>query len=294
MTGRKAGALGFTREVMGTALGTKIGGPGGEGKKVKWSPSGEEFSVAFERGVVVFGMDSQPKLRILPSPISKVHQIQYVTLPGDDANILAVSTEDGRIIFYSTNAPDKISDLATAGDAESTEPTSKESKENASADASDSDIDNPVVLGQLGGREMGMVGRVKDFIILNVDLPSDEQPANETGDKKRALVAVSAGSDGVIRIWNVDSERIKEGLRVVNSSAEPPSKRVKAAEPAQAVAAVASQRKAPQVGSLVGIYETGRRVTCLSAMAMDEGWSVPDEEEEEDDEEDGSDTSDEE
>ena len=49
----------------------------------------------------MFGMDSRPKLRISPSPISKVHQIQYITLH-DDIHALALSTEDGRIMFHST------------------------------------------------------------------------------------------------------------------------------------------------------------------------------------------------
>ncbi|RPB24890.1 WD40 repeat-like protein [Terfezia boudieri ATCC MYA-4762] len=248
MTGRKAGALAFTREVMGSTLGNKIGGSSGDGQKVRWSPVGEEFAVAFERGVVVFGMDSQPKLRILPSPISKVHQIHYITLPGDDAYVLAISTEDGRIIFYSTTAPRK---------------TKAEESENDGG----IDIDNPIVLGHVGGREMGMVGRVKDFVILEAD---------------KALFPVSAGSDGTIRIWAVDIEQIKERLTAVGSSAEPPSKKAKKPESDQPAASAA--RKIPQLGNLVGIYETGKRVTCLSGMVMEEGWNINEADESDEDE----------
>ncbi|KAF8449869.1 WD40-repeat-containing domain protein [Terfezia claveryi] len=279
MTGRKAGALGFTREVMGSTLGNKIGGLSGEGQKVRWSPVGEEFAVAFERGVVVFGMDSQPRLRILPSPISKVHQIQYVTLPGDDAYVLAISTEDGRILFYSTTAPRKTKAEESENDApgKTKKPNPREEKEDADGNESEkggNDIDNAIVLGHVGGREMGMVGRVKDFVILEADVPCDAvEVAQEFGTKnrKKALFSVSAGSDGTIRIWTLDIEQIKERLTAVGSSAEPPSKKAKKAELDQPAASPA--RKIPQVGNLVGIYETGKRVTCLSGMVMEEGWN---------------------
>lgn len=289
MTGRKAGALAFTREVMGSTLGNKIGGSSGDGQKVRWSPVGEEFAVAFERGVVVFGMDSQPKLRILPSPISKVHQIHYITLPGDDAYVLAISTEDGRIIFYSTTAPRKTKAEESENDVpgKTKKPDSKE-KEDADGNESEKggiDIDNPIVLGHVGGREMGMVGRVKDFVILEADVPCDaDEVAQEFGPKKRkkALFPVSAGSDGTIRIWAVDIEQIKERLTAVGSSAEPPSKKAKKPESDQPAASAA--RKIPQLGNLVGIYETGKRVTCLSGMVMEEGWNINEADESDEDE----------
>lgn len=282
MTGRKAGALGFTREVMGLTLGNKIGGSSGEGQKVRWSPDGEEFAVAFERGVVVFGMDSQPKLRILPSPITKVHQIHYVTLPGDDAYVLVISTEDGRIIFYSTMAPrkTKAGEPQNAAPGKAKKPNSKETDGSANrkeSEKSESDPDNPTFLGHVGGREMGMVGRVKDFVILEADIPCNgDEVAQGFGIKntKKTLFSASAGSDGTIRIWALDIERIKEHLTIVGSSAEPPSKKAKTAE--LDLPATSTARKTPQVGSLVGIYETGRRVTCLSGMAMEEGWNFDD------------------
>lgn len=276
MTGRKAGALGFTREVMGSTLGNKIGGSSGEGQKVRWSPDGEEFTIAFERGAVVFGMDSQPKLRILPSPISKVHQIHYVTLPGDDTYILAISTEDGRIIFYSTTAR------------KTKKPNSKETED---TEKDGNDIDNPIILGHIGGREMGMVGRVKDFMILEADVPCDgSEVAQEfETNRKKALFSASAGSDGTIRIWALDIEGIKERLTAVGYNTEPPSQKAKTDDLIQPAA---STRKTLQIGSLVGIYETGRRVTCLSGMVMEEGWNFDDSEGgDEDEEREGSDSS---
>ena len=48
MTGRKVGALAFTKEFMGT-MGNRIGGISGEGQKIRWAPGGEKYAVAFER-----------------------------------------------------------------------------------------------------------------------------------------------------------------------------------------------------------------------------------------------------
>ena len=267
MTGRKAGTLGFTREIMGSILGNKIGGLSGEGQKVRWSPDGKEFAIAFERGVVVFGMDSRPKLRILPSPISKIHQIQYATLSGYDAYVLAISTEDGRIIFYTTTAPPK------------TKAEAKNATDGNESGKGENDIDSPIVLGQVGGREMGMVRRVKDFVILAAEVPCDDNEVAQTQefgtkDPKKALFLISAGSDGVIRIWTLDVAQIKKHLMGASAGTEPPSKKAKTAELDQPSASTA--RNIPQVGNLVGIYETGRRVTCLSGMVMEEGWSFDD------------------
>jgi protein MAK11 len=58
VTGRKAGVLAFDREML-KAVGegsTRWGS--GEGRRILWSPDGEEFAVAFERGICVFGMVS--------------------------------------------------------------------------------------------------------------------------------------------------------------------------------------------------------------------------------------------
>ena len=54
VTARKAGVLNFEREVLQGVGEGKRGS--GEGRKVAWNTVGDEFAVAFERGVVVFGM----------------------------------------------------------------------------------------------------------------------------------------------------------------------------------------------------------------------------------------------
>ena len=263
MTGRKAGLLGFTR----TTVGNKIGGVTGDGLKVRWSPNGEQFAVAFERGVIIFGMDSQPKLRILTSPISKVHQIQYLTIPGENLHALAVSTEDGGISFYSSTP------LIKRKSAESAKAVSDEEKEPGTVEA-EYDVDNPVILGRVGGLEVGMVGRVKDFAILESKIPSNENDG-ETESYSAVLLAVSAGSDGTIRIWNLHIEQIKASLHATSSNEEPPTKKPKGVDSVTPVVA-----NYPQIGTLIGIYETGRRITCLAGMTISEDWSAGNQEEE--------------
>ncbi|KAF8467646.1 WD40-repeat-containing domain protein [Kalaharituber pfeilii] len=302
MTGRKAGVLGFTKDVMGQLLGNRIGGVTGEGQRVRWSPSGDEFAVAFERGVVIFGMDSQPRLRILTSPISKVHQMHYVEVP-EQEHVLAISTEDGRVIFYSTTPPirPKPADPPATRD----DKAKKESKEKGGVKGNGHkyDIDNPVVLGQLGGREMGMVGRVKDFVIVDVNVSytsesdsteKEGDERNEKNNRKKTFFTITAGSDGTIRIWSLHVEQLaptaptpqeRASKMVKISTSENVGVKAKAAQTEPAL-------KVKQVGNLLGIYETGRRITCLTGMVMEEGWQMEEEEEADGDEEDSESSSD--
>ena len=54
VTGKKAGALNFERALLQEVGEGRWGR--GEGLKVEWNEHGEEFAIAFERGVVVFGL----------------------------------------------------------------------------------------------------------------------------------------------------------------------------------------------------------------------------------------------
>ncbi|CAZ83961.1 unnamed protein product [Tuber melanosporum] len=203
MTGRKAGVLALSREVVPPIFGS-------EGTKVVWSKTGEEYAIAFERGVVAFGMDSRPKSRIRTAPISKVHQIRYINLPTtitqnkkdtEEEEVLTISTEDGRVLFYSTTDPESL--------------------------------DSPNLIGFLGGRSIGMPGRVKDFITIAV---------------RNNFYLITGGTDGVVRIWDLgkDSEKDIQEMKKV---------RIDGGE-------------GRQIGCLVGIYETERRITCLGVMEM--------------------------
>ena len=54
MTGKKAGTLTFDREMLSDLKEGRWAS--GEGQKVEWHPEGAEFAVAFQKGVVIFGM----------------------------------------------------------------------------------------------------------------------------------------------------------------------------------------------------------------------------------------------
>ncbi|KMK54501.1 60S ribosome biogenesis protein Mak11 [Aspergillus fumigatus Z5] len=170
VTGKKAGVLNFSKEVLQSVKEGRWST--GEGRKIEWNLKGEEFAVAFEWGAVVFGIDSTPVCRVLPSPRSKVHQMRYVAVdPSVEAGeeLLAVSTEDGRIIFYSTKRLQKASD------------------------DDESPIPHAEAVAELGGRAAGFPGRVKDFEILNV--------GGESTTQKGDLLVVTANSEGVVRVW---------------------------------------------------------------------------------------------
>jgi protein MAK11 len=70
VTGKKAGVLNFGKEILQGVKESKRGT--GEGHRIVWDSQGEEFAVAFERGVMVFGV------------------VSHFVLPvqDDDANIL--------------------------------------------------------------------------------------------------------------------------------------------------------------------------------------------------------------
>ena len=157
--------------------------------------------------------------------------MHYVTLVDDDEEAretLAVSTEDGRILFYFTDF--------------------LETESNTKLD-NGSCIRVCAPSGVLGGPAEGLVGRIKDFEILPVPQSKD-------------LVVVTGSSDGAIRTWFIDAVELAfDVTRPGGTSAlvnghghgdEPP-----AAEP--------SQR---QIGRLLSTYEAGNRITCLKAFVM--------------------------
>ena len=56
VTGRKAGVLNFTKEMLQAVKEGRWSS--GEGRKIAWNCKGEEFAVAFEWGAIVFGVVS--------------------------------------------------------------------------------------------------------------------------------------------------------------------------------------------------------------------------------------------
>ncbi|MCJ1469688.1 hypothetical protein MMC07_008324 [Pseudocyphellaria aurata] len=249
VTGKKAGVLNFERDLLRDVDEGRWGS--GEGKRVAWNSLGEEFVVGFEKGAVVFGMvydyctqehrttsrradlscqDSKPRCRILPSPMTKIHQLRYIELPtkiGPIMELLAVSTEDGRIVFFSTKNEDAY---------ETTEAGSKLHLPTSRA------------VGQLGGRSDGMSGRIKDFEILKI---------TASGVSNERLLIVAGSSDGSIRLWALDEAQLR--------TAHEPSVGLRSSNGNGANSDVSQTR---QVGKLLGTYETGNRITCLKAFLM--------------------------
>lgn len=179
MTGKKAGVLNFDRELLSQVGEGKYGS--GEGRRVVWSESGESFVIAFERAAVLYGSDSVAKAIVRPSPTTKVHQIRFLPhIEGlDTRDVLAVSTEDGRILFY-----------------------------DAQWDPNHMDIQSVFpcpMLAELGGKRAGISGRIKDLEILPL--------AHISGDSGPTFVVVTASSDGAIRLWTVSAKELNVNLR---------------------------------------------------------------------------------
>ncbi|KAG7290228.1 hypothetical protein NEMBOFW57_000226 [Staphylotrichum longicolle] len=206
-TGKKSRVLNFERATLAEV------GEGrhstGEARRIVWGTSRggeEEFAVGFDRDVLVFGMDCVPKCRIMGDVKTKVHEFGYVETDGQgEETVLAVATEDGRILFFST----ATEDLTKPAEGK-TLPVAK-------------------LVAQLGGKEAGVTGRIKDFAVLPV--------VDEEG--KRTFFAVTAGSDGRIRLWRL-------GATDLSGVGKTPK----------------------QVGTLLGAYETQNRITCLEAFIM--------------------------
>ena len=186
--------------------------------------------------------DSKPKCRIVPTPLTKIHQIQYLTIPNttsETKDILAVSTEDGRILFYDT-ADVVVSDIA--------EPASK------------AEIPASEAICQLGGSAEGIIGRVKDFEIL-------KPPGSED------IIVITGSSDGAVRLWTLDaSELINEPStsREMNEKVSILANSVDSKPNGNATKNSATR----QIGLLLGTFEAGNRITCLKAFVMSEPESV--------------------
>ena len=61
VTGKKAGALNFDRELLQAVGEGRYSS--GEGRKVLWGEDGEEYVIGFERGAAIYGMVSGPSTR---------------------------------------------------------------------------------------------------------------------------------------------------------------------------------------------------------------------------------------
>lgn len=158
---------------------------------------------------------------------------------GETKDVLAVSTEDGRILFYDTT------------DIVEPQPVEPDIKPEI-----------PVVDAtcQLGGSAEGLTGRVKDFEILKLSGPED-------------YAIITGSSDGAVRLWTVrESELVDDSSisRDTNGEASIPA----SSDDGKANGNASKLSATRQVGSLLGTYEAGNRITCLKAFVMSEAESL--------------------
>ncbi|KAL2020358.1 hypothetical protein VTK56DRAFT_8487 [Thermocarpiscus australiensis] len=206
-TGKKSRVLNFEKAALAEI------GEGrhstGEARRIVWGSSAggeEEFAVGFDRDVLVFGMDCRPRCRLMRDARTKVHELCYVETDKEkEGTVLAVSTEDGRVVFFST------------------------AKEDIEAPAEGKTLPTAKLVAQLGGKEAGVSGRIKDFKVLPVE--------GEEG--KQGFFIVTGSSDGRIRLWQVGADDL-------DGTGKTPK----------------------QVGKLLGTYETQNRITCVEAFIM--------------------------
>lgn len=179
VTGKKAGVLSFERDML-TAVGEGRW-RGGEGRSVAFAGDGDEFVVGFERGAVVFALDCTVKGVARPSyPLTKVCQAKFLpkrAWSGMKGNVLALATEDGRIVFFDSGS-------TTAKEAAGDE-----------HDGSEESTPRYRILGTMG--EVTKGNRIKDFEVLSVDVGGTEE-----------TILVTGSSDGAVRIWRVDVEAL--------------------------------------------------------------------------------------
>ncbi|KAI0166120.1 WD40-repeat-containing domain protein [Xylariaceae sp. FL1272] len=213
MTAKKAGVLNFSRDMLQNAGESKHSS--GEARKVVWGETDgvDEFCVGFDRDLIVFGMDSTPRCTVMPEPKRKIHQFCYVaTDSASESKLLAVSTEDGRIIFFSTSAED-LQTTVSSGKSDKVErlPVAK-------------------LVAEIGGKEAGVTGRIKDFTICRAKSKGKEE-----------LFIPAGSSDGKVRLFKVGVDELAEAQKAETSQ---------------------------KMGALLGTYDTQNRVTCMSAFKM--------------------------
>ena len=253
VTGKKAGVLSFGKELLARVGEGKFGR--GEGLSVVWDEEGDEFAVGFERGIVVYELDARPRCTIVPSPRTKVGRLRYLPavqkqgengseVESGNGRVLACTTEDGRVMFYDTAAP---------GARKHADAKSDTAKENGTEEEK-----SAVLLGQLGGRAAGVAGRIKDFKIL--DMTGTDMPS-WTND----LLIATASSDGVVRVWGLNRQELPVPEVKPQDEDEAQNGAEKGTMTANLNGTATVER---QIGKLLGLYETGHRITCLEAFVM--------------------------
>jgi protein MAK11 len=241
VTGKKAGVLNFGRDMLREAGEGKHSS--GEGRRVTWGAvdGADEFAVSFDRDVVAFGMDSVPKCRVMGAIKTKVHQMSYIPLDDEQkSSALAVATEDGRVLFFTTQEEYLTK---SAGNDE------KDEKNKDNSGEAEPTLPVAKLLGYVGGREMGVSGRIKDFITIKSGVDAD------------LLYLVAGSSDGKLRVFKLSVEALRNAVTEKATTAKSGKKDKKDKE---------KEKKAvgQTLGKLVGTNETQDRITCMAAYMM--------------------------
>ncbi|KAK0386329.1 hypothetical protein NLU13_6166 [Sarocladium strictum] len=194
LTGKKAGVLNFDRTMLREVGESRHST--GEGRKVVWGnvDDEDEYAVAFERDLIVFGMNSEPKCRVMPTLRTKVHHIEYIKLEDESSSsLLAVSTEDGRILLFST----RESDIEAP----------KEDK-----DGNTPKLGLAKLVAYLGGKDGGVATRIKDFSSLR------------SNARDGTLYFVGGSSDGKARLWSVTVAELTKAMGSKKAPSKPAGK----------------------------------------------------------------------
>lgn len=144
---------------------------------------------------------------------------------------MALSTEDGRILFYDTQS---ISNPANG------------STQEVNAD----EIPACTLLAQMGGPASGISNRVKDFEVLT--------PQSKEGSPTGVFIIITGSSNGAVRVWSLGVSELQ------TQSVEKPAKSNGSSEDASARGGFTAK----QIGQLIGTYQTSTRITCLKAFVM--------------------------
>ena len=255
VTGKKAGVLTFEKRILEAVGESRY--RGGEGRTVAWRADGEAFVVGFERGAVVFGLDCAIR-GVIRVQGTKVCQVSWVPQRSDESKvgkpIVAVSTEDGRVLFYDTESVVESEGAA----AESGVEGAKQTRGGPAPPQCR-------CLAQIGTVARG--SRVKDFEIYELPSPQAAEDAAAVDDDA-PLVLVTGTSDGSIKLWTFKlSELNAPGA---DAAVEAPKDEAEPSEKAEK-----TEKGARQIGALMSTYETGRRITCLVGFVMDQPGNVP-------------------
>ena len=115
------------------------------------------------------------------------------------------------------------------------------------------------MIGYLGGKQQGLRGRIKDFVCLESTLET-QQPHSK--------VVVGAASDGIIRLWFVKDEELRDACRSAEKSL--PNGHAVALNDGTEIEASRIENGQDSekscLGHLLGSYETGNRITCMTAF----------------------------